>query len=187
MTDATADLMAALEGEPVTGPIDPDGATSDHVTEWVAQVVRLQKRKDEYEAAHKAAVAKLGARLAERNAALDEQIAWLMDALSTYHRVVLANDPDAKTIHTPAGTIKSRKAQDRFVVEDEDAFKTWATAAFPAAVEFPAPKVKLVEAKKLMKNGRISDQRLIVDGETIPGVRVIQATEDDRKFSVTED
>ena len=54
MTDATQDLMAALEGEEVTAPIaDPDGSTIDAVTEWVAQVVRLNAREAEYVEAHK--------------------------------------------------------------------------------------------------------------------------------------
>lgn len=189
MTNATDDLMAALEGEEVTAPIpDPDGSTIDTVTEWVAQVVRLDAREAEYVEAHKAAVAKLNARKADRLAAIEEQRGYLMDAIETYHRARLAQDPEAKSIPTPAGTLKSTKRQDQWVIEDDEAFTQWAVVNLPEAVKHPDPVVNKTDAKKALKARaeRFSDERVIVDGGAVPGLRFIVAKEDDRTFSVKE-
>ena len=110
--DPTEDLMAALEGEEVTEPVaDADAATIDRVTEWVAQVNKLNAREAEYVEAHRAAVAKLDERLRERVGGIDYQRAPLIDALETYHRARLAQDPEVKTIHTPAGKVNMTTAK----------------------------------------------------------------------------
>lgn len=187
MTDATADLMSALEGDEVTEPVaDADGATIDRVTEWVAQVAKLDANEAEYVEAHKAAVAKLNERLAARVGAIDYQRAPLVDALETYHRARLAQDPEAKTIHTPAGKVKSTKARDKWQVEDEEAFRAWAVANLPDAVTFPDPSVNMTKAKKALgdNNDRISDGVVIVKGEAVPGLKVIEATDAERTFKV---
>jgi len=188
MTNATADLMAALEGDEVTGPIaDPDASTIDTVTEWVAQVVRLDAQEAEYAEAHKTAVARLNARKAERLAAIGEQRSYLVDAIETFHRARLAQDPEALTIHTPAGTMKSTKRQDQWVIEDDATFTAWCVANLPDAVTFADPVVNKGTAKKVLKEKaeRYSDQRVIVGGEAVPGLRFIEADPvKDRNFSV---
>lgn len=187
MTDATADLMSALEGEEVTEPIpDPDSATIDRVDEWVAQVAKLDAREAEYVEAHKAAIAKLTARLNERVQAIDYQRAPLKDALETYHRARLAQDKDAKTIHVPSGKIKSTAGRDKWEVTDEEAFRVWAVANLPDAVTYPDPKVNMTTAKKALgdNNDRISDGVVIVKGEAVPGLKVVEATDDDRTYKV---
>ena len=184
----TDDLMAALEGDEVTAPIaDPDNSTIDTVTEWVAQVVRLDAREAEYVEAHKAAVAKLNARKAERLAAIEEQRGYLTDAIETYHRARLAQDPEAKSIPTPAGTMKSTKKQDQWVIEDDEAFTKWCVINLKDAVTFADPVVNRSDAKKALKAKaeRYSDERVIVGGEAVPGLRFIEADEvRDRNFSV---
>lgn len=187
MSTATDDLMSALEGDEVSAPIpDPDASTIDTVTEWVAQVVKLDAKEAEYVEAHKGAVAKLNARKADRLAAIEEQRGYLMDAIETYHRARLAQDPEAKSIPTPAGTIKSTKQQDQWVIEDDAAFTEWCAANLPDAVSYPEPKVNKTDAKKALKAKaeRFSDERVIVDGEAVPGLRHIEATDKDRSFSV---
>jgi len=188
MTDATQDLMDALGGDEVTGPIaDPDSSTIDTVTEWVAQVIRLDEREAEYAAAHKAAVSRLTARKTDRLVTIDQQRGYLMDAIETFHRARLAQDPEAFTIHTPAGVLKSTKKQDQWIVDDDQEFTKWCVTNLSEAVTFPDPTVNKAAAKKALKVAaeRFSDQRVIVNGESVPGLSFIKADKvKDRNFRV---
>lgn len=187
----TDDLMSALEGDEVTAPIpDPDAATIDMVDEWVAQVNRLNAQEAEYVEAHKSAVAKLTARKADRLAAIAEQRSYLEDALETYHRARLAQDPESRTIPTPSGVLKSTKQQDEWIIEDTEAFTEWAVIGIPTAVTLADPVVNRAKAKKAIAElaERFSDERVLLkDGTAIPGLRVIVKDETkDRNFSVKE-
>lgn len=183
MTNPADDFEDALAGETPDFESEPAGALDlDQATQWVAQVRRIREKRDEYQAAHAAAVARLNARLAERMEALGQQEEWFTEALTIYHRTVLANDPEAKTIPTPAGTLKARKGQPGYSYEDEEALLAWAMENASDVVDVPPPpdpRVNKNRLKKVIKAGKVSDGVIIMpDGEPVPGVKVTDAEVD---------
>jgi hypothetical protein len=185
--DITQDFEDALAGDEPTfdevhAPLDLDQAT-----QWVAQVARARRLREEYQEAHRAAVARLNARLAERITALTQQEEWYEEALVMYHRTLLATDPEAKTVPTPAGTLKSTATQPTWEFYDEDAFTAWAVENLPSVIAepppLPAPKVVKAEVKKALKDeaaevlkvAGTSDAVLTHDGAPVPGLRVLPA------------
>lgn len=184
----TDEFDEALAGEAPDFDAEPTPALDlDQATQWVAQVARVRRLRDEYLAAHAAATARLNARLNERLAALNEQEAWFEEALAMYHRVLLANDPEAKTVPTPAGTLKSTATQPTWEFYDEEAFTAWAVENMPQVIAEPppppAPKVVKTEVKKVLKAeaaealkmAGTSDAVLTHDGAAVPGLRVLPA------------
>jgi hypothetical protein len=179
------DFADALGGDEVDFDAKPQAPLDlDQVTQWVAQLARVRHLRDEYDTAYAAAVARLSARHAERKAALDTQEAWFAEALEMYHRTVLAADPQAKTIHTPAGVLKSTATQPSWEFYDEAAFAEWAMENLPQVFSEPlpppAPKVVKNEVKKALKDeadealkvAGTSDAVLTHDGVPVPGLRV---------------
>ena len=167
------------DGEP-TAPLDLDQAT-----QWVAQVDRIRRLREEYQQAHAAAVARLNARLNARVSALAEQEEWYAEALEMFHRTVLASDSEALTIPTPAGTLKSRKGQPTFSYTDDEALLAWAMENANDAVDFPPtpdPRLNKTKFKKAVKEAKVSDGVIITDdGEAVPGVTV---ADPERKFTI---
>ena len=104
-----------------------------------------------------------------------------------YHRTVIANDPAALTIPTPAGTLKSTKTQPTWEFYDEAAFTAWALENLPQVIAEPPappePKVVKNEVKKVLKDeaeaaikvAGTSDAVLTHDGAPVPGLRVLPA------------
>jgi hypothetical protein len=179
----TDELMAALEGE-VNTEVDP--STFDQVTSWVAALVNLRREAEEYDAAYRAILDRLQERRAQYQERVAQRESVLLDGLATYHRIRLSQDPGAKTIPTPAGTLVARKRQDQWEVEDEAAFCEWALQHLPQAVTFPEPKVSKAEAKRALKADQVSDERVIHQGEAVPGIRVRVARPDDCTFDVKD-
>jgi len=189
MSNPTDDFEDALAGDEPdfeqkpTAPLDLDQAT-----QWVAKVARARRLREEYQAAHAAAVARLNARLSERMSALDQQEEWYGEALAMFHRTALANDPEALTIPTPAGTLKSRKGQKQWTYGDEEALLAWAVENADDAVDYPptpAPKVNKTRLKKALKDAKVSDGVVMTDdGVAVPGVTVADAV---RKFTIDTD
>jgi hypothetical protein len=188
MTDITADFEDAL------APDEPDFTETpsapldlDQATQWVAKVARARRLREEYVAAHSAAVARLNARLNERVSALAAQEEWYGEALAMFHKTAIAVDPEALTIPTPAGTLKSTKTQPTWEFYDEAAFTAWAEENIPQVMAEPppppAPKVKKAEVKKALKADAekalkvagTSDAVLMHDEATVPGLRVLPA------------
>jgi len=175
----------ALAGEGPDFEADPASAATgldlDQVTQWVAQVDQVRRKRAEYQAAHQAAVQRLNGRLQERLSALDAQEEWLEEALTVYHKTVIANDPRALTIHTPAGTLKSTKGQPKYDYADEAALVAWALENAPEIVDVPPapePRVPKNNLKKLLKEqgAKISDGTLVLDdGTAVPGVKAEKA------------
>jgi hypothetical protein len=119
--------------------------------------------------------------------ALDTQEGWFSEALEMYHRTVLSLDPEAKTIPTPAGTLKSTATQPEWQFYDEEAFTTWALENLPEVIAEPppppAPKVVKTKVKAALKEDATdalklagtSDAVLTFDGAVVPGLRVLPA------------
>lgn len=183
MTNPTDDFEDALAGDDPDFGSEPSSPLDlDQATQWVAKVAQARRKREEYREAHAAAVARLNARLAERMEALDQQEAWFTEALTIYHRTVLAADPEAKTIPTPAGTLKARKGQPGYSYEDEEALLAWAMENASDVVDVPPPpdpRVNKNRFKKAIKGSKVSDGVIIMpDGEPVPGVKVTDAEVD---------
>jgi len=184
--DINDEFDEALAGDTPDFDAPPAPALDlDQATQWVAQVARARRLREEYQAAHAAAVARLNTRLNARLEALGQQESWYEEALTMYHRTAIANDPAALTIPTPAGTLKSTKTQPTWEFYDEDAFTTWAIENLPAVIAEPPPppEPKIVKAtvKKALKDDAeavlkvagTSDAVLTHDGAPVPGLRVL--------------
>lgn len=186
--DITDEFDEALAGEAPDFDAPPAPALDlDQATQWVAQVARARRLREEYQAAHAAAVNRLNARLNNRLSALNEQEAWYEEALAMYHRTLLANDPEAKTVPTPAGTLKSTATQPTWEFYDEAEFTAWAIENMPEVIADPPPppalkvvkatvkKVLKADAAKALKVAGTSDAVLTHDGTPVPGLRVLPA------------
>jgi hypothetical protein len=158
----------------------------DQATQWGAQLNAARRKAREVAEAHSAAVERLNAVTNARLEALAVQEAWLEEALQVYHEVKLAEDPEGyKTIILPTVTLKSGTWGGDVWTWEDSAFEPWAVENLPGAVEYPAPKVKKADAKKLIKEGtlRISDGKVVLkDGTAVPGLTV---TARDRQFKAT--
>jgi hypothetical protein len=185
----------ALAGPPPDTTQPPQPANSlDQATQWVAAIARIRRQRQQYIEAHNAAIARLDQRLQQHLQTLQQQENWYTEALEMYHRMILANDPDAKTIHTPAGTLKSVATQPVWEIDDEQAYTAWAAQHLPETLiqpPQPPPKPSKTEIKKTLKT--IANQalqnttgktRLTYNGQTIPGLTVTPAT---RKFTIITD
>jgi len=188
MTDLADDFDDALGGDTPdfqSEPVAPLGLVQ--ATEWVAQLARTRRLQAEYREAHAAAVARLNARLNARTEALHQQEGWLAEALEMFHRTALATDKSAKTIETPAGTLKSTATQPTWEFYDEEAFTAWALENLPEVIAEPppppAPKAAKTAVKKALKDDAAvalkaagtSDAVLMHDGASVPGLRVLPA------------
>lgn len=94
---------------------------------------------------------------------------WLEDKLRAYHEARLAEDPKAKTLAFPAGTLSARKGQPEWVIDD-DAFLSWAQDYATDLV-----RVKHEVDRSAVKRTLTPDERgVVVDGsgEIVPGVHV---------------
>lgn len=90
--------------------------------------------------------------------------------LADYHRAVLAENPESKTIRLPAGQLRARKMPDTVDVKDLDALTEWARANERDELL----RVKVEANKAVIKKLPVSDGRVVdpETGEAIPGVTV---------------
>lgn len=111
---------------------------------------------------------------------IEKQAEFFRGLLEEYHRAVISENPKAKTIKLPHGTLKLRTQQPAWKYEDEELLK-WLKQNRPELV-----KRKVIEnpdkaqLKKIVQvvNGRAVDPE---SGEVIPGVEI---EEREPKFSV---
>lgn len=172
LSDFNATLAEALAGDepnyevsPVS-PLDPD-----QVTQWLARVENVRRRKADVEASFKAATDRLRLATDTELDRLDQQDEWLCEALEMYHRVRLAEDEEGnKTIPLPTGVLKSGKWGGDTWTFANDEFVAWAEQNLPGAVEAQPMKLKKAEAKKLLKDAIEidSDGKVVTDDEGHP-------------------
>lgn len=180
--DIVAELEAALAGEEPDFTVPPTADAlvldSDQATQWLARLDSVRRKRQEVKDAMAAAVDRMKVVAAARKANLDEQEAWLEEALSIYHTIMLELDPEgAKTIILPTGTLKSGTWGGDIWTYDDATFDAWAIENLPGAVEYPAPKVDKGTAKKLINDSkvRVSDDLVqLPDGTTVPGLTVTE-------------
>ena len=187
LEDALAGEMEPDIDSPPTAPLDLTQATS-----WVAHLARVRRQREEWDVAYQAAMQRLQERNRVEQARLDRWEAWLEEALEMFHRTVLANDPDALTIYTPAGTMRSKMGQPAVDIQDQEALIKFLLADDETRelVEFPPPpppKVGKVPLRKFIKDNMVRSSDGVVtlkDGSTVPGV---VWTDAERTFSVNTD
>ena len=195
MSDLDFDAQAELESAIIGGGIDTETPldeqeidySSDQATQWLAELALVRRKKKEVADAHAALLARVKATVDARNVTLTDHENLLEEVLTVYHEMRLVEDPDGcKTIVLPTGTLSSRMGTRTWVYQNEDDFEAWAVENVPAAVTYPEPKVSKAEVKKVVKDAKISDGRIMLaDGTTVPGVLVLDA---ERSFKVkTED
>lgn len=192
VTDIVAELEAALMGQ------EPDfsrapaaqelALDADQATQWLAQLNSIRRKRHEVRGAFQAAVDRMKVVVDERVSNLNEEEAWIEEALSIYHEMMLVDDPEgSKTITLPTGTLKSGTWGGDVWSWDDDKFDAWAMENLPGAVEYPEPKIKKGDAKKLIKEAtlRISDGVVVLaDGTAVPGLTV---KERERQYKAVTD
>lgn len=173
--DIMAELDAAVGGEPLDEtPAEGTPLTSDQATQWLAQLGSIERQRGDINSALVAAISRLQGAASKRLAELDEQELILRESLEIYHQMKIAEDPTLLTIVLPTGTLPSKMGQPKWVYEDEGAFEEWALESLPDAITLPKPKLNKNDAKKLLKDKRVSDGRILLgDGTVVPGVKVI--------------
>lgn len=117
---------------------------------------------------------------AEVRSANDDR-AYFAGLLEEWHRTLLAEDPKAKTVKLPHGTLSARQSPATWTFDDEP-FIAWAQSNAPALLRIKT-EVNKVQAKKDLELHTQSDGEMVVvlQGEHVPGVAV---TPGDVQFSV---
>lgn len=98
---------------------------------------------------------------------------WLVVSLRGYHAALLAEDPRAKTVHLPSGTLTARAQQP--VWEFGPEFTAWATVAAPELLRVPPPPEPQPDKAAVKRALTVVDGRAVTaDGEFAPGVTVTE-------------
>lgn len=167
----------------LAGP-DPDYDTDvpdipgdvDGVNRALRRLARHQRERDAVTTVHEAEIARIRDRLDARLAIIDKAIAWETEGLQMYHRARLGDDPQAKTLHLPNGTLKA-KAQQPAYDYDDDAILRWAKTSHPDLVQtktvesVPKPELKKLLVVPALDEGETAPA-LDEDGDVVPGVTV---------------
>lgn len=164
-----ADIDDQVYDQPPADPGDTEG------------VNRALRRLARYRRARQAAVDAAATEIQrivdwrdERVDKIDRRIRWELDGLELYHRARLGDDPTAKTLHFPCGTLHARKTQPAFDY-DETTFLPWAQEHAPDLVRLK-PQVDRTAAKTALVAPDLGEgdtgPALTPDGEIVPGVTV---------------
>lgn len=151
--------------------------------EWaLRKLARAEADLERDKAIALAEIEKVSVWLDARRNITQRQIDFFKSLLREFHTNELASDPKRKTISLPSGTLRARKAPEKWVVEDESAFVTWAKDNLPEAVRIREEAAKS-EIKKLLSISSV--ERLTGEGqpafcatygdtgEIVPGVIVV--------------
>lgn len=144
----------------------------------VRAVARRRRRLATVEALAAARIAEVTAWLdAERHRLSTD---WLEEQLAAYHEARLLDDPRAKTISLPSGSLKARKTPDQWNVENVETVLSWAHDVRPELIR---TKVELDRAE-MKRHLKVAADGVVVDpatSEIAPGVTV---TPGEVRFSV---
>lgn len=174
ISDIYDDLDAAVAGDEPdydTEPETPDD--QDHANRLLRRYARVLREVDAVNEVYDAEIERIEVRRRHRLDILDGQKAWLAQALEMYHRARLADDPNAKSIELPNGTLKSRRQQPEWTF-DPDVFVAWAAEHHPDLVRVPAPPAPAPDKVAAKKALSVADGTAVdpSSGEVVPGVTV---------------
>lgn len=162
----------SLEDEPARVRIEAQRFVIDDeqkATWALRKLVRVRAELQEKTNDAQAEIARINEWMDREAERLERQESFFLSLLEEFHRTRLAQDPKAKTISLPAGSLKARKAPDN-VDFDAEAFVEWAQVTRP---EFIRMKLEVDRAKV--------KEAVLKDGEILPGVEKVEG---DLRFSV---
>ena len=144
--------------------------TKDQAIWAMRKIAAVERARDEARRAGDAEIYRIQAWLQDEELRANQARGYLDYLLEQYHRSQLAENPKAKTIKLPHGTLKIR-AQQPQLNRDDDAIRTWALDNMPEVLIDQEPKLNWTELKKALA---IQDGVVIVadTGEVVPGVEV---------------
>ena len=105
---------------------------------------------------------------------------WIDQQLEAFHRARLADDPRAKSISLPSGTLVARQGQPAWDI-NPDVFLPWAQSHAPDLVRVKHEVDRAAVKKALLVEG---GNAISADGEVVPGVQVADA---EVRFSIKGD
>lgn len=158
-------------------PIDLSAGESDALAQadWHLRHLRvLGRQREQLLDVFQAEQERLAERLAARLALIDAKADWHSKPVEDLHKALLEADEKRKSIALPNGTLKSRKGQDSWEYEDEEAFISWARSKHPELVRV-THAVNKADVKKTFRAATPGEEGQAVDpatGEPIPGVTV---------------
>lgn len=166
-------LVIPADGEPV--PVDDTGAPDPlYANRLLRELARTSAAWRRDVAPFDAEIARLEERRSDVALPHVTRAARIEHALTGWHEAVLAADPNRKTIHLPAGTLRSVAAQ-RDLSINADEFLAWARLHMTDAVRRPDPPPETPDrkvVKKALEDVAVfhDDGRVTIAGEIVPGV-----------------
>jgi phage host-nuclease inhibitor protein Gam len=144
--------------------------------EWALRKLRQARaRQDEARALAEAETSRVAEWLRAEEARHQHDIEFFESVLTGWHRALLAEDPDRKTISLPNGTLRARKAPDALDVVDPDGLVAWAQANAHEALLRVTVEPDKAAIKRLRRAETLDGAVVPVDdtGERLPGVVVV--------------
>lgn len=179
MNQLIAHELEELKDKPLEGFVvdSPDKAN------WALRKIRaLRAKQDEAREIAEAEFQRVGDWLEQQTDGIAENISFFESLLEQYHIQEIANDPKAKTIKLPHGTLQMRAQQPEFIRDDEQ-IREWVEAnrkpyliPQPARLDWAGLKQDL----SVVDNFAIDKET----GEPVPGITVEHRPP---KFSVKVD
>lgn len=154
-------------------PGEPDRFTvqSKDQAEWcLRQISRLKAQQSETEQLAQAEIEKINAWKEKETAKITSSIAFFEGLLKDFHRRILKEDPKAKTIKLPSGSLEARKVPPE-IKRDKNILLPWVEKNRPDFVVVEK-NVDWAGLKKELQfdNGVAFDP---LTGEIVPGVEVV--------------
>jgi phage host-nuclease inhibitor protein Gam len=145
--------------------------TKEKASWALRKLAKIRKEMAENQAIAEAEIKRTQEWLEEVNGALEKDAEYFSNLLQVYHRSVLEEDPKAKTIKLPFGTLKARKQEPEYI-RDEEKLLAWTKVNHPDAIKVKESVdwSKLKETISNVENGLAITE----DGEVIEGVKVVE-------------
>lgn len=145
--------------------------TKEKASWALRKLAKIKKAMDENKAIADAEIKRTQEWLAKENEYLQQDEDYFINLLNLYHASVLEEDPKAKTIKLPFGTLKARDQQPEYV-RDEEKLLLWAKAKRPDMVKVKESVdwATLKKTVSAVQNGVAIDE----NGQPIDGVTVLE-------------
>lgn len=153
-------------------------ASKEQANWALRKIARIEADIAEVNGVAEAEIARINAWRNEQLAGCDKNKEFFIGLLHEYHDLLLADNPKAKTVKLPYGTLKMRALPPE-IERDEEALLEWVKTNKPQFV-IVTEKTNWAELKKVLEiksDGALDPET----GEVLPGITV---TERPPKFSV---
>lgn len=167
-----ADHLGALDQSVAPPPYELRDAM--HADWTLRRLGAVETRLDQVERLRRAEIERIEAWAQAERSRLEREQAWYEGLLERWHAERLAEDPKAKTIRLPHGTLSARKAPPRWEF-DADAFLAWARSHAPELVRV-REEIDVAAAKRTLMLDEPAPGEVVAPtyaGRTIPGVQVM--------------